>query len=132
MTAQQRAVAAVRAAVLRGDLAPVRTLECVDCGKPAANYDHRDYTKPLDVEPVCSRCNTLRGRGAGWEPLPAHRANQRVVETRIYVTPRHADLVKRAAKVRGVSFSQWARECLLLRALEVLGPETAERTTRAA
>lgn len=35
---------------------------CVDCGKnPAIEYDHRDYTRPLEVDPVCQSCNQLRG-----------------------------------------------------------------------
>lgn len=37
------------------------TIPCVDCGAPACDYDHRDYSKPLDVEPVCRRCNLRRG-----------------------------------------------------------------------
>jgi len=37
---------------------------CVDCGKQATCYDHRDYSKPIDVEPVCHPCNVKRGRGA--------------------------------------------------------------------
>lgn len=28
---------------------------------PTKGYDHRDYSKPWAVEPVCDRCNTLRG-----------------------------------------------------------------------
>lgn len=34
---------------------------CVDCGKAAQVYEHRDYGKPLDVEPVCHSCNQKRG-----------------------------------------------------------------------
>jgi hypothetical protein len=34
---------------------------CVDCGKPATRYDHRDYSRPLHVVPVCASCNQLRG-----------------------------------------------------------------------
>lgn len=34
---------------------------CVDCSEIASVYDHRDYSKPLDVVPVCRRCNSLRG-----------------------------------------------------------------------
>jgi len=37
------------------------SVECVDCGMPAKDYDHRDYTKPLDVAPVCRGCNIRRG-----------------------------------------------------------------------
>jgi hypothetical protein len=34
---------------------------CVDCGEPACDLDHRDYNKPLQVDPVCRRCNLRRG-----------------------------------------------------------------------
>lgn len=37
--------------------------DCVDCGRPAECYDHRDYLRPLDVEPVCYSCNRRRGPG---------------------------------------------------------------------
>jgi len=51
----------VTKAVRNGDLPPVKTLECIDCGGKATGYDHRDYANPLDVEPVCHQCNTRRG-----------------------------------------------------------------------
>ena len=41
---------------------------CVDCGAKATVYDHRDYRRPLDVVPVCHRCNLLRGP-ANLEPF---------------------------------------------------------------
>jgi hypothetical protein len=34
---------------------------CVDCGRVAKNYDHRYYSRPLDVVPVCVSCNQKRG-----------------------------------------------------------------------
>lgn len=34
---------------------------CVDCGGVAYQYDHREYAKPLEVEPVCRSCNKRRG-----------------------------------------------------------------------
>ena len=40
---------------------------CVDCGRPAQVYDHRDYDKPLDIIPVCITCNKSRGPA-----LPEH------------------------------------------------------------
>ena len=40
--------------------APSQT-PCIDCGATATCYDHRDYSKPWAVEPVCDRCNKLRG-----------------------------------------------------------------------
>lgn len=53
----------VHAAIRHGDLRPATHHLCVDCNQPAHEYDHRDYTKPLDVEPVCRRCNQRRGGG---------------------------------------------------------------------
>lgn len=51
----------IKLEVKMGRMPKVTTLLCVDCGKPAKCYDHRDYLKPLDVEPVCISCNKLRG-----------------------------------------------------------------------
>lgn len=51
---------AVATAIRRGDLKPIRECVCVDCGAPARHYDHRDYNKPVDVEPVCKSCNARR------------------------------------------------------------------------
>lgn len=51
----------VSAAIRNGDLVPAKKFACVDCGNPARDYDHRDYNKPLDVQPVCRSCNKLRG-----------------------------------------------------------------------
>lgn len=38
-------------------------VSCVDCGRAADRYDHRDYSKPLSVDPVCRTCNRRRGPG---------------------------------------------------------------------
>lgn len=59
----------VATAVRRGDLVGLSYhfdagVACVDCGKPAQCYDHRDYLEPLDVDPVCMRCNGKRGPAA--------------------------------------------------------------------
>lgn len=51
----------VNKAVRKGELQKVNSLTCVDCGSAAENYEHRDYTKPLEVEPVCRKCNLIRG-----------------------------------------------------------------------
>lgn len=54
--------AAIRKAVVSGGIQKLDgSVPCVDCGKPARHYDHRDYTKPLDVAPVCRSCNFKRG-----------------------------------------------------------------------
>jgi hypothetical protein len=60
-----RAHGLVHRAVKKGELPPARALACADCGKPACDYDHRDYNKPLEVEPTCRRCNLLRGSAVG-------------------------------------------------------------------
>lgn len=60
---KRRASYQLRKVILRGDIPHPYTLLCVDCRRPARGYDHRDYTKPLDVVPVCTRCNVLRGPG---------------------------------------------------------------------
>jgi hypothetical protein len=54
----------VHKAILTGLLAPARQLSCVDCGDAARDYDHRDYSKPLEVVPVCRSCNQRRGPAA--------------------------------------------------------------------
>jgi hypothetical protein len=52
-----------KAAVRYGFLPNPSTMTCADCGRPAECYDHRDYNKPLDVDPVCISCNSQRGAG---------------------------------------------------------------------
>ena len=53
----------VRNAIMAGKLPSLAHQMCVDCGKPAKCYDHRDYNQPLKVEPVCTSCNKKRGYG---------------------------------------------------------------------
>jgi len=55
------AMGLVHRAIVNGELAAVHTCLCADCGKVAQHYDHRDYNRPLDVEPVCHSCNLKRG-----------------------------------------------------------------------
>ena len=51
----------VRRAIIKGLIPFPYLLACVDCGKKAQIYEHRDYTKPLEVVPVCRCCNSKRG-----------------------------------------------------------------------
>lgn len=56
------AMACVVKAKAAGVLPPLDgSIACVDCGAPAKHYDHRDYSRPLDVEPCCHSCNLRRG-----------------------------------------------------------------------
>lgn len=63
----QKARAITNCAVRVGFLPDPRDFLCVDCNRPAECYDHRDYNKPLEVEPVCRPCNSSRGAG-----IPLH------------------------------------------------------------
>ena len=51
-------------AVKNGGLPKVATQLCADCGNRASGYDHRNYSMPLEVEPVCHPCNIRRGMAA--------------------------------------------------------------------
>jgi len=54
--------AKVAMAIRRGVLPRLDgSIPCKDCGVPAQQYDHRHYSKPLEVEPVCRKCNLARG-----------------------------------------------------------------------
>lgn len=68
MKGQPQAGAAVNSAIKHGKLPQLTNADgettCIDCGQPATVYDHRDYSKPLDVDPVCRSCNSRRGRAA--------------------------------------------------------------------
>lgn len=57
----QRAHHLVARAIKNGMLPSPKTLDCMDCGWGAQCYDHRDYNKPLAVDPVCFSCNCKRG-----------------------------------------------------------------------
>ena len=73
-TGKQKAMALVSNAIKKGFLAPVKTLICVDCGNPAQAYDHRDYNFPLNVVPVCRKCNYKRGPAISLNSLIAKQS----------------------------------------------------------
>jgi hypothetical protein len=54
----------VAKAVKSGRLPRASNCECVDCGRVAAVYDHRDYRSPHLVDPVCKQCDSKRGHGS--------------------------------------------------------------------
>ena len=56
-----RANRAVQREIAHGRMQKAAALTCVDCGGQARDWDHRDYSKPLQVEPVCRACNFKRG-----------------------------------------------------------------------
>lgn len=69
------------AAIKVGALPEAKTQRCVDCGERAEGWDHRDYSKPLDVQAVCGRCNTRRGPGAPYDALYAGHELNRIRST---------------------------------------------------
>jgi hypothetical protein len=71
------AAAVVARAIKSGLLRAASEFACSDCGKPAQQYDHRDYNKPLNVDPVCRSCNQLRGPA-----MPVHGYFRHMFETR--------------------------------------------------
>ena len=60
-TRASEAMSLVRKAIIKGKLPFPHELVCADCGVKAFGYDHRDYLRPLEVDPVCRRCNAARG-----------------------------------------------------------------------
>jgi len=63
---QAKAHRCVQMAVTGGELPDLTEtfVACVDCGARATDWEHRDYSAPLAVEPVCRSCNCLRGAAA--------------------------------------------------------------------
>jgi hypothetical protein len=61
VSGQSAAGLTVNRAIKDGKLPAASNMKCVDCGNPAQVYDHRDYAKPLEIEPVCKSCNRKRG-----------------------------------------------------------------------
>lgn len=55
------AYATVQTAVQAGELEPVKTLDCAQCGKPAQHYHHDCYCEDhrLAVTPLCVSCHKL-------------------------------------------------------------------------
>lgn len=77
----KRAQQAIAQAIRRGDLKPAKNRRCVDCGRHAYAYDHRDYREPLKVEPVCNFCH--HARGPGLPPLTPEDGHYRKHELKI-------------------------------------------------
>ena len=81
---RMRAGYEVARAIKSGILTPPKTLRCADCSKPAIEYDHRDYGKPLQVDPVCSSCNSKRGPGKWVKYSPVRRSKGKLTMESIY------------------------------------------------
>ncbi len=61
---RKEAYVVLKAAIRRGDVPPIDgEMRCSDCDQAADFYDHRNYFRPLDVDPICKPCNNRRGQG---------------------------------------------------------------------
>ncbi|MFD1709823.1 hypothetical protein FVQ98_14190 [Ottowia sp. GY511] len=87
---------AVQREIAAGRMLPARHYKCVDCKKQALDWDHRDYNRPLDVEPVCRSCNKKRGPA-----LPVGEglftSKQAKFVTPNFVAPRRSELSPKEA-----------------------------------
>lgn len=102
---QSKAHRSVSKAIKAGQLAALDgSVLCVDCSKVAQVYDHRDYSKPLEVEPVCYKCNTKRGSAANYTPESDHLT--------IRVDENDLEALKRIAKERRTTVAQLMREAM--------------------
>ena len=54
---------AVSKAVTTGQMPAAKELQCTRCANPAKDYHHEDYTKPLNVEPLCRSCHSIEHFG---------------------------------------------------------------------
>ena len=64
---KQQAHTLVAAEIRHGNISHPSEHKCVDCGRDAECYDHRDYANPLYVQPVCFSCNIIRGPAVQFE-----------------------------------------------------------------
>ena len=86
------------------------SISCLDCGSPATCYDHRDYAKPLDVDPVCHGCNLRRGAAHPFRRSGDVGTEPRNNITKVRFSKRELELVKAAAKKIGVPVAVLARQ----------------------
>jgi hypothetical protein len=49
-------------AMSKGFLSKPSNFKCKDCNRQAQEWEHRNYSRPFFIEPVCHRCNTKRGK----------------------------------------------------------------------
>jgi len=71
--ARMYAMAEVHRAIRFGVLMRADQHRCVDCDDWANCWDHRDYSRPFYIEPVCDSCNCLRP--------PAYHGSPRFLHT---------------------------------------------------
>jgi len=95
--AKNAAMRRVKHAVAVGHLPNLKKqrTKCADCHERAVVYDHRLYSEPLKVEPVCKSCNGRRGFASDQAFVDAitgePRSRAEYLAERAPSKPRHAD-----------------------------------------
>ena len=110
----------VRTAVYSGLIKSARALnvQCTDCNSKATCYDHRDYTKPLDLDPVCASCNAKRGQG--YPPVDSENLEVDWVSSLINfkdgkrfdlrMTKQERKALEKLAEIEGVTMTNWCKK----------------------
>lgn len=62
-TNEKKAYGKISWAIKQNEIPRPSVFRCFDCPSRAEVYDHRDYLKPYEIEPVCKICNYKRGPG---------------------------------------------------------------------
>lgn len=96
----------VHTAIKKGLLPPItKDTKCVDCGAAALVYDHRDYNRPLSVEPVCCKCNVRRGAA-----IPNTKYTRQVLSLLLF--PKQVAALKQRQQRTGVTVSEQIRRAI--------------------
>lgn len=61
----------LRYAIDTGKLKDWRGQKCNFCGESAIGYEHRDYSQPFDVTPICRSCNWKLGPASNFVEMAA-------------------------------------------------------------
>lgn len=79
-----KSASAIARAIKFWILPPAHYWTCCDCNAKAYCYDHRDYRKPMDVWPVCKRCDCIRGAAKPYDGIDPHwNARRKATKKRI-------------------------------------------------
>ena len=125
---QGRAIAAVRQAIVTGELKPLTRMRCRDCGQPARHYHHHRGYEPehwLTVMALCVSCHRLRHADEHRPPRPEPQFVVSTIRTphRIY-----AELVALAkAERRSVNATMVIAFERYIRQMKARRPKDADR-----
>ncbi len=79
-------------AIKKGEIPHISTRTCEHCGGQAEHYHHEDYSKPLDVMPLCVGCHR-KIHGAN---KPTGKRNGKQLQ--VYMTPEYRGRIDKLAR----------------------------------